>query len=403
VVGVFRSGVLERENERCLNVARVVLSAWLVRQPVPGILSWGIHWLVALERLGHDVWYFEESGYPRACFDPELGTMGDDCSVGMARLRSGMDRVGLHGRVCYVDQAGVFHGLARSKAEEVLRSSDLLIDLAPLVDFGIAPSVTDLCRRRVMVDGEAGLTQIRSCQAAARGVALREYDAYFTHGMNLGSAGCSIPTLGKHWTPILSPIVPELLDGCGGPTRAEFTTVMNWQSHKPIEWEGRRYGQKDVEFEKFITLPSLTTVPLEVAVSGKHTPFDRLRECGWRVRNAYDIGKSAADYWSYIAGSSGEFSVVKHIFQATWSGFFPDRTAVYLACGRPAVVQDTGFSEHVPCGRGLLAVRDPEGAAAALDAIMADYDGHRATARELAAEYFSPRRTVGRLMDVAGA
>src|SRR5688572_16833166 len=105
-------------------MARVVLSSWLVRQPVPGILSWGIHWLVALERLGHDVWYFEESEYTGACFNPELGTMGEDCSVGMARCRTGLERVGLHERLCYVDQAGEFHGLARLKAEEVLRSSD---------------------------------------------------------------------------------------------------------------------------------------------------------------------------------------------------------------------------------------------------------------------------------------
>src|SRR4029077_1876229 len=134
-------------------------------------------------------------------------------------------------------------------------------------------------------------------------------------------------------------------------------------------FEGTVYGPKDQEFEKFLDLPRRTSVPLELAVGGPHVPQRRLRRAGWRLRNPLEVTRSADCFRAFIASSRGEFSVNKNFYVATNSAFFSDRSAAYLASGRPVVMQETGFSRHLPCGRGLFAVRSVEDAAAAIDTV----------------------------------
>ena len=133
---------------------------------------------------------------------------------------------------------------------------------------------------------------------------------------------------------------------------------MNWQSYEPVEFEGVVLRHKDVEFRRFLELPSHTDAVLEVAVSGPNVPRDELREAGWLVRDAHDVTISYDTFRDYIGASAGEFSVCKNGYVATTSGWFSDRSAAYLASGRPGpvVMQDTGFSAHLPCGVGLFAV-----------------------------------------------
>jgi hypothetical protein len=94
--------------------------------------------------------------------------------------------------------------------------------------------------------------------------------------------------------------------------------------------------------------------------------------------------------------------VGKNVYVETRSGWFSDRSAAYLAGGRPVVLQDTGFSEHLPCGRGLLAFSTREEAAAALETISGDYERHSRWAREVAAEYLAAERVIGRLLGQVG-
>src|SRR6266511_658895 len=132
-------------------------------------------------------------------------------------------------------------------------------------------------------------------------------------------------------------------------------------------------GNKDREFGKILHLPSLTNLPIELAVNG---PEEFLQQRGWRCRDAFSVSSNINVYRDYLRSSLGEFSVAKHAYVATNSGWFSDRTECYLASGRPAVVQDTGFSAHVPTGAGLFAYRTADEARAALEAITADYERH---------------------------
>jgi len=197
-------------------------------------------------------------------------------------------------------------------------------------------------------------------------------------------------------------VVPELFATTPAPADGRFTTVMNWRVHETISFQGRQFGQKDVEFERFADLPARTAVPLEIAVAGKEVPMDELRAKGWRLRNAHGVTMSVDTYYAYIQASRGEFSVAKNVFVATRSGWFSERSAAYLASGRPVIVQDTGLADHLPCGEGLFAVESVDEAAAALEAVTADYPRHARAARAIAEEHLAASKVLGAFVEELG-
>jgi hypothetical protein len=377
---------------------RVLVGSWMVRYPLGGNLSWTLQWLLGFRRLGHDVYLIEKSGYPDSCFDPVRGAMGDDCSHGAAAVDALLTLHGLEGRWCYVDAVGGYHGMPRGQAHELIDSADLFVDLGT---HGTWLDDLPATCRRVLVDGEPGSTQIKMEGKLAAGESLPTYDFYYTNGASLGTPLSNAPTVGLPWRSVFNPVVVDLFDSQLPPANAPFTTVMNWQSHRPIRFRGREYGQKDVEFRRFLDLPRRTRVPLEVAVAGKY-PREELLDAGWAVRNAHEVTASFDGYRDYIRRSRGEFGVCKNVFIETRSGWFSDRSAAYLAGGRPVVLQDTGFSAHLPCGRGLFAVRTADEAAAAIDEIARDFDRQSRWARDLAAGYLDAARVIGRLLREIG-
>jgi hypothetical protein len=366
----------------------------MVRYPLGGNLSWTLQWLVGFHRLGHDVYLVEKSGYSDSCFDPLHGTMSDDCSYGTASVDRLLTRFDLTGRWCYVDASGRYWGLSRRKLEELFRTADLFVDIGTHGTWLAEAAET---RVKILVDGEPGATQMKMELKCEEGNDPPVYDFYFTNGANVGTERSTAPTAGKRWRPLFNPVVVDLFDGPAAPPNVPFTTVMNWQAHQPLRYRGVTYGQKDVEFEKFMDLPRRTSAAVEVAVSGQ-IPRERLLNCGWRLRSAHEVTKSFDSYRDYIQSSKGEFSVAKNVYVATNSGWFSDRSAAYLASGRPVVLQATGFEDHLPCGRGLFAVRTADEAAAAIEEICRDHDRHARWAREMAREHLDTRIVLSDLL-----
>jgi hypothetical protein len=380
-------------------VARIVLGAYMVRYPLGGVLSSSLQWLVALHRLGHDTYMVEKARWPGACFDPVGRQMTDDCSYGTAAVHALLSRFGLGEKWCFVDVHGRYHGLSRERVEDVLGSADVFFDRGT---HGAWLDEAAHARVRVLHDGEPGFNQIKMEKALAAGRPLPEYDYYYTVGRNVGTPRSTAPTGGKTWRYVDHPVVVDLFPPAPRRKGAAFTTVMNWQSHEAIEFNGVVYGQKDAEFERFMTLPRLVPVPLEVSVSGKTVPSSALVEHGWRMGDAHTVTRSFDSYVEYIRDSQGEFSVAKNVFVATNSGWFGDRSAAYLASGRPVVMQETGFSAHLPCGRGLFAVRTADEAAAAIEEIAGDYERHSAAATDIAREYLDGQKVVGQFLAELG-
>jgi len=366
-------------------VATIALGSYAVQFPVGGYFSWVLQWLVGLRDLGHEPWFVERAHYSGSCFDPSTNTMSDDCSYGTTSLRALLARFGLGERWCFVDAHGEYHGQSRSVIEEVLGGADLFIDMGA---NGTFDDETETARRRVYVDGEPAFTQFKWALRSTEPVA--QYDAYYTVGQNIGQPFCPVPTSGIAWKPILYPVVTSMFPLVAPPADAPFTTVMSCAAHDRLEFDGVTYGAKDIEFPKFIDLPRRLGVPVEIAAN-QHAPRPLLEEHGWRVRDALDVSSTFDQFCEYIRSSRGEFSVCKNGFVATRSGWVGDRIGAYLACGRPVVMQDTGFGERLPCGEGLFAVRDLDEAVAAIERIEADPERHRSAARAIAETHFEAR------------
>jgi hypothetical protein len=209
-----------------------------------------------------------------------------------------------------------------------------------------------------------------------------------------------------NWHPTRQPIV---LDWWPKPTDAPrdvFTTVMNWVSYKPCEFDGETWGQKDVEFLEFVDLPQRTPQELEIAMGlgpGMKRPTEMLREKGWQIVEPSERLPDPWSYRDYLRSSKGEWSVAKEGYVKSRSGWFSCRSACYLALGRPCVLQDTGWSAHYPTGDGLFAFDTIGEAVAGIEEVNADYSHHAAEARRLAEEMFDSRKVLGRMLDKIGA
>jgi hypothetical protein len=346
---------------------------------------------LGLRKLGHQVWYLEDTG--ECNYDPAANTKATDPRYALEFIRGALEAHGLAERWCYVDYTGKHHGRSCESWRSICRDADLFLDLSGGCWFwrdeyaGIPFSA--------FIDSDPAFTQL----AIAEGVPwyvefFSRFNTLFTFGRNIGTPRCSVPTSRFHWEHTWQPVDMEQWLPTNQPPRPCFTTVMTWK----IESFGTIGGNKDHEFLKILDLPARTNVPIELAVNG---PQDFLREHGWSCRDAFAISSTPQLYRDYIRNSYGEFSVAKHTYVSTNSGWFSDRTECYLASGRPAVVQDTGFTEHVPTGNGLFAFRTADEAKAHLESIRANYEYHSRAARELAQAHFSAEVLLPDLLEKA--
>lgn len=379
-------------------MAKIVMGSYMFRYPMGGMLSWVLQYLIGLKDLGHDVFFVEKYGYPDSCYDPVKGIMSNDCTYGVKVVRALLKRFGFDEQWCFVAEGNHYYGLSKKEIEDVFRTADVFIDMGTHGSWNEEASTAQL---RVLIDGEPGFTQIKWAKLLEKGTPIPVYDRYFTNGWNVGTASNSIPTLNLKWEKLFNPVHTKLILPCLPVTQGSFTTIMNWSSHAPIEYKGVVYGQKDVEFEKFYPLPNLTKVPLEISVSGI-IPTDRLYKNGWQIKSAVETCKSFDTYINYISESRGEFSVCKNVFVANRNGWFSDRSAMYLAMGKPVVVQDTGFSRFLPVGEGVFAVNTVEEACASINEIEGNYATHAKKAREIACEFMDAPKVMEAFLKTLG-
>jgi hypothetical protein len=372
---------------------KIVCSGYLVRYPLGGFSWHHLQYLVGLRSLGHDVTYFEDYGWPNSCYDPTRNEMTADPGCGITYLLGLLRPHGLDNRWSYLAEDGTTHGMPRERLAQLCRECDVYFNLS---NINWIPELEE-CRCRVLVDTDPVFTQIGG---HGLGGAFSRYHVLFSYGENVHRAGCDMPTGGVRWLPTRQPVVLDLWPVTIGEPFAPFTTVMNWTAYGDREHEGRVYGQKDREFEPFFSLPRDTGEPMEIAVNAPSTVRERLRVGGWRLVDPLKVTRDPWTYQGYLRSSRAEFSVAKHGYVSTRSGWFSDRSSGYLASGRPVVVQDTGFSDFLPTGAGLLAYRNPgEAVTAAIRRLHDDYEAHCRAARAVAEEYFEARRVLTALLE----
>ncbi|MDX2165659.1 MAG: glycosyltransferase family 1 protein [Deltaproteobacteria bacterium] len=403
---------------------RVVVTGLVATYPLGGV-SWDyLAYVDGFRRLGAEVLYLEDTG--GWFYHPEAQTFSDDAAPNLAYLNAALARV---------DAADVWwavrtpddtlHGASLAAIRDFCRGADLFLNVSG--SCWLRDEYRG-ARRTAYLDTDPGFTQTK-LRAAEQGIAtpeqqfsvdlIHQHDRFLTYAEHLGAPDCRVPLCGLDWKTTRQPVVlerwiphpdpPPLARGRetgsaqargrgASSTRAAYTTVMSWkvESAAPVI-DGISYGGKDVEFRRFLDLPQRVEVPLELALGGK-APLAELQAHGWRVVDAYARSTTMDAYQDYLYASRGEWSVAKQVYVALRSGWFSTRSAVYLAAGRPVVVQDTGWSAHYPTGEGLFAFDTVEQAAAGLEAVERDYPRHCAAARAVAERELAAGPVLERLL-----
>ena len=385
-------------------MARIVVAGYLVRNPIGGYAWQAAHFLQGIRACGHDVWFYEDTGFYDLAYDPVTNHFGSAYEYGVGAAGAFLSRLGFGDRWVFVDvAAGREHGPAAGRAAALLREADLLVNVA-----GINRIVPEQRggRPSVYVDIDPAFTQIKAEANEGRlRQILAEQQYLFTIGENIGTGRSPIPDAGFRWHATRCPVAIEWWADSGPPGR-RYTTVGRWnETQRDLAFRGETFTwRKRTEWLRCLDLPERTGCEFEIAMDVESAPGDlqMLGAHGWKVVSPRDVSGDPWRYREFLQTSRGEFTVAKELNVRLRSGWFSDRAACYLAAGRPVVVQDTGFGDVLPVGDGIQAFRTVTEAAAALRAIEGDYERASASARTIAREYFDATRVMDDLLRVAG-
>lgn len=368
------------------NRPRVVVVGFIGKLPYAGMSLYNLHYISGLKALGYDVHYVERINKPQECYDPISGTATDNPAFAVNYLRS------LLTEFSFIDRENRCQGSDWNVLRAKLREADFVITLADPTWF----DELEICSRRAFVDGDPMFTQICSADVLAH------YTTLFSYATRMGMADCTVPQLGRTWIPTRPVVATD--EWKVMPVRKELpiTALMHWASGKPIFWDGREYGHKNREFERFIDLPMRANRQFAIALGGRTAPREQILRHGWQLLNPLEATRTIDSYHAFIAESWADFGIAKHAYVASRSGWFSDRSTCFLAAGRPILHQDTGCGDWLRVGEGVLLFSDAESALEGLREIERDYERHVRAARAVAEEFFEARIVVGQMLEDAG-
>jgi GT2 family glycosyltransferase len=382
---------------------KIVLLGMMTRIPVAGVVWQTIHYLLGFERLGYEAYYVEaHARTPSMLMEREEEDSSAKAAAFIDRVmrRFGMaDRWAFHGlhydKLCY--------GLSEGELRRLYDSALMMVNMHGGTQPRPELYATD---RLVYLETDPVQLQAELHQGVQATLDFLEpHCAFFSYAENYGNPDCRLPFQDRFpLHPTRQPVIMDFWQGRPG-AGEQLTTIGNWrQPWRDVILDGERYSwSKHNEFMKFIDLPQRTPQQFELALSS-YEPADQelLEGHGWQVRHALDFSIDPDDYRDYITASRGEYSVAKDQNVRLRTGWFSDRSATYLAAGRPVINQDTGFSNVFPTGEGLFAFSTMEEILAAVEAINSDYPRHSRAAEEIAREYFAHDVVLGRLLREVG-
>jgi hypothetical protein len=376
----------------------VVVAAALAQRPDRGGHAWVVlSYLLGFRRLGWRVTLVDRLP-AEACVDGTGARVAPEHSVGYRYARAVLARFGLAGSYCLlVDGRREPIGRSRAELRGDLAHADFLLNVMGFLDDA---ELLGAARRRAFLDIDPGFPQMWADLGLAD--VLLGHDAYLTVGANIGSAGNSVPTLGRTWRATRPPIVMDHWPMQRGRGRA-ITTVATWRGpFAPVEHGGTRYGLRAHQLRPLAAIPESVAWPVEIALD--IDPADAADQAllvagGWRITDPVVVAATPDRYREYVQGSTAELTVAKGMYVQTAGGWFSDRSACYLASGRPVIAQDTGVGAHLPTGDGLLVFRTEAEARGAVADVLARYAHHAEAARALAADYFDSDTVLTALVD----
>jgi hypothetical protein len=382
-----------------------IVSGALANKPFNGGEAWvRLSWALGLRRLGFDVYFVEEmeSG---ACVDDSGAPTSFVASANRAYFEAVVRDFGLDGRAGLLCDGGEeTAGLGLEELVEAAARADVLFNLSGHLKIA---SLLAGAQSRVYVDLDPGFTQAWHADESLE-FRLEGHDRYVTVGLNVGTPGWPIPACGIEWIGTLPPVVLEEWPQRPPPGgRPRFTTVARWRSpYGGLRIGGREMGLKHHQMRRMIELPErVEGIAFEIALEidpADSGDLENLRSHGWTIVDPRQVAATPQAFRDYLGDSGAEFSVAQGVYAETGSGWFSDRTAAYLASGRPALVQGTSLGDGLPAGQGLLDFSSVEEARAGVERIATDLEDHGAEARRLSEQRLDSDIVLGRLFSAMG-
>jgi hypothetical protein len=385
---------------------RIVVMGFMGSMPIAGVIWQHIHYVVGLQRLGCDVYYIEDSA--RLPYNPQTFEVNNEFDYAAQVLDRLSQEFGFrnHWGFCarYLP-SNPTAGLPLKRIRQLYREADAILNICGTQELNDDLLVSD---RILYIESDPGVEQIKIDKRVRSTVDyLRRHRALFTFGENIGTKSFPVPTHGFKWLPTRQPVVTDLWKTDRAlPRAAAFTSVANWSTSglKDITWRRKKYlWSKSREFLRFISAPKKSGEPFELATNIEDVKTQkRFLRNGWRLRCPLQM---SVDYWryrDYIRRSKGEFTVAKDQYVRLNTGWFSDRSACYLAAGRPLITQETGFTNTYGGKLGLLSFRSLDEIVDAVKMINANYAKHSRAARALACEFFEAEKVLESVLDRAG-
>jgi hypothetical protein len=372
----------------------ILISGMAAGVPYHGGATWAVlQYVLGLRDLGHTVYLVEPVTLDAGLSDAAWAV--SPSAVYFARV---MAEFGLQDHAALL-RAGTQAtlGLPYAALRRTAQQADLLLNISGmLADEALLAPIP----HRVFVDLDPAFNQLwHSVDGVDMHFAAHTHFA--TVGLALGQPECTIPTCGRAWIPTLQPVVLEQWP-LGDDLRYDgLTTVANWRSYGTAAQNGVVYGQKAHALRPLLDLPTRTGerfMPALAIHPAETQDLAALHRYGWHLLDPACVAGDPAAYRAFIRSSKAEFGFAKSGYVLSRSGWFSDRSACYLAAGRPVIAQETGFGDHLPLGEGLFAFADAGDVLAAIDAVNSDYPRQRAAARALAEEFFAAERVLTRLL-----
>jgi hypothetical protein len=381
----------------------VVLSGALAQRPRNGGHAWVfLNWLFGLRSLGWDVLFLDR-------LEPGMLDHPDDPverSPQWSWLRAVMVAAGFDGQFALLfDGNRQSLGMERSAIIDRCRRATVLFNLMGYLDD---EELLGAVGTRVFVDLDPGFPQMWRDLGLAD--SLVGHDAFVTVGLAVGTGSSRVPTCGKKWLPTPPPV--DLPSWPAAPARqgarTRMTTVATWRGpFAPVEYDSTTYGLRVHEHRAYWDLPRMVPeIDCEVALDiddADRADSALLTAGGWCLVDPARAADTTERYRRYLYDSDAELAVAKSIYVRTRGGWFSDRSACYLASGRPVIAQDTGFSNHLPTGEGLVAFTSPDEAAAGATDVASDLARHSRAAREVAFDYLDAKKVLHSVLSRVGA
>jgi hypothetical protein len=372
----------------------LVLAGIVGRYPVGGVTWCALQYIAGFQRLGYEIFYVEDTG--ECNFDPVQNAIATDPAYALDYIRRQLALVGLEDAWAYVDYQGGYHGKTRAQVVEACSGADLMVNLSGGC-WNVRPEYEGL--PKIFIDTDPGFTQQAIAEAGEGWYRdfFASYDALFTFALRVGEPDCTLAETPFRWHPTIQPVHLDFWPLTPPPRGGPFTTILSWTTDS---FPGIGKGKGD-ELLRLIELPERTRERILLAIAGK-PPTEMLAEHGWVLTDAVETTIDSEAYRRFIQSSKAELGFAKAMYVETRSGWFSDRTQCYLASGRPALVRETGFSDVLPVGEGLLSFEDADSILEGIERIAADYELHCRRAREVAEEHFADEPVLRSLLRTAG-